>query len=124
MLAVNLQYYSLSEAQFAHFIGRCRINNLLPDKAEIPELMITDSQVSSAVKGYYSDPDFSCRNGEIGLWNLYNLITDANKSSYIDGFLDRGVNAQQISDELIRGLESNQSWFLKDISASAVINEG
>ncbi len=57
--------------------------NHLPDKAEIPELMITDSQISSVVKGYYSDPDFSCRNGEIGLWNLYNLITDANKSSYI-----------------------------------------
>ncbi|MBK9721144.1 MAG: DUF3871 family protein [Saprospiraceae bacterium] len=55
---------------------------------------------------------------------MYNLIIDANKSSYIDGFLDRGVNAQQISDELIRGLESNQSWFLKDISASAAINKG
>lgn len=108
----NLGNYSLSEAQFAHFIGRCRMYNHLPDKAEIPELMITDSQISSVVKGYYNDPDFSCKSGEIGLWNLYNLITDANKSSYIDGFLDRGVNAQQISDELISGLENDQSWFL------------
>lgn len=108
----NLGNYSLSEAQFAHFIGRCRMYQHLPYKAEIPELMITDSQVSSVVRGYYSDPDFSCKNGKIGLWNLYNLITGANKSSYIDGFLDRGVNAHQISDELINGLKGNQSWFL------------
>jgi hypothetical protein len=107
-----LDNYSLTEPQFAHFIGRCRMYQHLPDKAEIPELMITDSQISSVVKGYYSDPYFSSTGGEIGLWNLYNLITDSNKSSYIDGFLDRGVNAEQISNELIRGLERNQSWFL------------
>lgn len=108
----NLGNYSLTKAQFAHFIGRCRMYQHLPDKADIPELMITDSQISSVVKGYYTDTHFSSPGEGIGLWDLYNLITDANKSSYIDGFLDRGVNAHVISDELIRGLESNQSWFL------------
>jgi hypothetical protein len=52
------------------------------------------------------------QDSKISLWNLYKLITDANKSFYIDGFLDRGVNAQKISNELILGLERNQSWFL------------
>ncbi|MBK6571032.1 MAG: DUF3871 family protein [Saprospiraceae bacterium] len=81
-------------------------------KEEIPEILITDSQLSSVTKGYYSDPHFSNNQGNISLWNLYNLLTEANKSSYIDGFLDRGVNAQRISNELIHGLESNQSWFI------------
>ena len=108
----SLEDYSLSEDQFARFIGRCRMYNHLPDKQGIPELSITDSQITNVVKGYYSDSTFSQNQGNISLWSLYNLLTEANKSSYIDGFLDRGVNAQQISDELIHGLESNQSWFL------------
>lgn len=30
---------------------------------------------------------FAVSNGEINLWNVYNLFTQANKSSYIDTFL-------------------------------------
>lgn len=108
----SLSNYSLTEGQFAHFLGKCRMYQHHLYKEEIPEILITDSQLSSVTKGYYSDPHFSNNQGNISLWNLYNLLTEANKSSYIDGFLDRGVNAQRISNELIHGLESNQSWFL------------
>ena len=31
----------------------------------------------------------SKQDGSISLWNLYNLLTEANKSSYVDTFLDR-----------------------------------
>lgn len=34
-----------------------------------------------------------CRNanGDINVWEFYNLLTGSNKASYIDTFLDRGV---------------------------------
>ncbi len=109
----NLCNYSLSESQFAHFIGRCRMYQHLPDKAQITELMITDSQVNSIVRGYYTDTHFGSKDSEISLWNLYNLITDANKSSYIDGFLDRAANGELIMEELRGTMEYRRhSWYL------------
>ena len=49
------------------------------------------------VKGYYGDPDFkSDQNGNITLWNLYNLMTRANQASYIDTMLDRSVSALEM----------------------------
>lgn len=61
------------------------------DKKGIPNLPISDSQVSMVAKDYYSSESF-CKNdnGDIDLWKLYNLFTGANKSLYIDTFLDRG----------------------------------
>ena len=35
-------------------------------------------------------------NPEIDLWRVYNLFTGANKSSYIDTFLDRSLNATEL----------------------------
>ena len=35
--------------------------------------------------------------GNINLWNVYNLFTQANKSSYIATFLDRNLNAFEFS---------------------------
>jgi len=44
---------------------------------------------------------------------LYNLFTSANKSSYIDQFLDRGVNATSFSHMIGSALESNKEcWFI------------
>ena len=36
----------------------------------------------------------------INLWKLYNLFTGANKMSYIDTFLDRGVGCQSFVNGL------------------------
>jgi len=52
---------------------------------------------------------------EISMWNVYNLLTGANKSSYIDNFLDRSHNASLLADGLNRALygENEYSWFIQ-----------
>ena len=85
----KLTEFSITEQQFANLIGRCRMYNHLPNelKAEIPQLLFGDQQMSTVVKDFYSD-NSNCRDGHgnINLWKLYNLFTGANKSSYIDSF--------------------------------------
>lgn len=114
----DLVDYKLTEKQFAQIIGKSRLYNYLPknEKALLPELLMNDGHISAIAKDYYNDESF-CResNGEINLWNMYNLFTGANKSSYIDTFLDRGVNAFSFAKGISKALSdsySNYSWFL------------
>lgn len=114
----QLGNYELTENQFANLLGRARMYNHLPKdlKREIPELLISDSQVSTITKSYYGDEDFRRDgNGSINLWNLYNLFTHAVKSSYIDSFMDRNLNAFQFSKGIADALDGNghYNWFLK-----------
>jgi hypothetical protein len=106
----------LTESQFAQLLGRARLYNYLPaeKKKNILTISFTDTQVSTVADNYYKDENFA-RNGSesISLWKLYNLFTGANKSSYIDKFLTRGVNAFQLTDHIAEALETGQeSWFL------------
>lgn len=107
----------LTERQFAQLVGRSRLYQYLQAKAkkEISEgLPLMDSQVSTIARDYYSDKSF-CRNsdGNIDLWKLYNLFTGANKSSYIDKFLDRSVGASSFIGGLQNSLlEGSHHWFL------------
>ena len=108
--------YQLTESQFAQIMGRARLHQYLPNdqKKHIPPLLFTDTQMGVVAKDYYQDQSF-CRNetGDINLWRMYNLFTGANKSSYIDSFLDRSVNAFDFTHQLQRGLEGNGSnWYL------------
>lgn len=108
--------YSLSEQQFAQLIGRCRMYNFLPAnlRNDIEPLLLSDTQLGAVVKDYYRDDSF-CRgeDSNINLWKLYNLFTGANKTSYIDTFVDRSVNAFQFVDQLKHGLDNrNSNWFL------------
>jgi len=114
----NLQNYHLSESQFAQIIGKSRLYNYLPkkEKLNLPELLMNDGHISTIAKDYYNDESF-CReeNGDINLWNMFNLFTGANKNSYIDTFLSRGVNAFEFSKGISKALSdgnSNYSWFL------------
>ena len=114
----NLTNYSLSEHQFAQLAGKARLYQHLPKKvkAEIPALDFNDGQFSTVAKDYYQDESF-CRNvnGDINLWKLYNLFTQANKSSYIDTFLERNVNAHEFNQGIVKALSSSNSdyaWFL------------
>ena len=52
---------------------------------------------------------------EISMWKVYNLLTGANKSSYIDNFLDRALNAWQLAEGINKALygESEYSWFVE-----------
>ena len=112
----SLTDYSLSESQFAKVIGKCRMYQHLPSsvKSEIPSLLINDTQINAVCREYYKDPNFcSKQDGSISLWKMYNLLTGAIKSSYIDNFVDRSVNAFNFTCQIKSGLDSNtQNWFL------------
>ncbi|WP_282148617.1 DUF3871 family protein [Algibacter lectus] len=113
----QLSQQSVTEQQFAQLIGRARLYNFLPkeERSLIPELMLNDGQISTVAKDYYLDDSF-CRNenGDINLWNVYNLFTGANKSSYIDSFLSRNVNAFDFTQGLANAIsgDSKHRWFL------------
>jgi hypothetical protein len=112
----KLNEYSLTEQQFANLIGRCRMYNHLPNgtKNSLTPLLLSDTQLGAVVKDFYRDNSF-CRdsNGNINLWKLYNLFTGSNKSSYIDTFLDRSVNAFHFVNDLRDALDKKETnWFL------------
>ncbi|MBL7690602.1 MAG: DUF3871 family protein [Flavipsychrobacter sp.] len=112
----QLPNYELTEKQFAHLVGRARLYRHIPDhmRQTIPDIMFGDSQINSVCRDYYSDNSF-CSNpdGSINLWRLYNLFTGSNKSSYIDAFLDRNVNALQITTVLKEALDKKgECWYL------------
>jgi hypothetical protein len=106
----------ISEHQFAQVIGRMRMYGIMPQtmKKGIPNLLLTDNMINSVVKNYYLDENFS-RNldGSISMWNFYNLLTESNKSSYIDTFLDRSANSLAIAQHLTNSIYHNlNSWYL------------
>lgn len=106
----------ITEFQFAQIVGRARLYQNMPnrEKKDLPVFPLTDSQVNLVVKDYYSDLSF-CRepSGSINLWKLFNLFTGANKLSYIDSFLDRGVECQQFVQGLYASVVENRPhWFL------------
>jgi hypothetical protein len=93
----------ISEKQFAEFIGRCKMLGFMPTKEKdgYPLFRFTDSHLSLVLDGYYKDKYFGRDNdGSINLWKLYNLFTGANKSSYIDKFLDRSINAESVIENM------------------------
>lgn len=106
----------LTETQFAQVVGRMRLYQALPNNVtrRIPKLIITDSQINNVCRGYYHNEDFGGQDGAISMWNFHNLLTESNKSSYIDSYLQRAVNATEISVGLNNALhgDANYQWFL------------
>lgn len=112
----RLSELHITEKQFAQLIGKAKMYQYLPNemKNSISPLLLGDAQLNAVVKDYYRDTSF-CRseNGGISLWNLYNLITGATKSSYIDSFLDRNVNAYHFVENVRWAIENqSHNWFL------------
>jgi len=112
----SLAFESITEQQFANLIGRCRMYQYLPnkEKQKIPALLMGENQMGAVVRDYYKDGSFSRNDdGTINLWKLYNLLTGSNKSTYIDNFLDRSVNAYNFTEQIRWALEGrNESWYL------------
>lgn len=108
----------LTEHQFAQFLGKSRLYQHLPveKKKQIPELLITDSQINIVAKSYYTDDNFKVftESKEISMWRVYNLLTSANRSSYIDNFLERSLNVAQLTDGINKALygDDEYSWFI------------
>lgn len=106
----------LSEHQFAQAIGKMRLYQCLPQgyQKSVPRLLITDTQINSVAKAYFQDVNFRCSDNELSMWKFYNLLTGANKSSYIDSFLDRAYNATEIATGINAALhgDGRYSWFI------------
>ncbi len=112
----NLLHYSLTEHEFATLIGKAKLYQYLPlaQKKQIQPLSFGDSQIGLIAKEYYQDKSFCCgTDGNINLWNVYNLFTGANKQSYVDTFFERSVNAFEFVESLALSIENKQNnWFL------------
>lgn len=108
--------YKLSETQFAHLIGKFRMFPHLEKNIQktIFPITLNDSQINNIVKDYYHCPNFSCdSDGSINFWNLYNLFTEANKSSYIDCNLERNINAYELINTLAKSIfDETPNWLL------------
>ena len=107
--------YSISETQFAHLIGKIRMYYHMGkenQKLHFP-ILLNDGQINNVVRDYFECPNFKKNNdGSISLWNLYNLFTEANKSSYIDNNLERNVNVYAFIKNLAKTINSsNNDWY-------------
>ncbi len=115
-LLQTLTQIRLSETQFAQIIGRMRLYQALPSylQRELPKLLITDSQINNVCRDYYNNPNFGHKNNTITLFDFHNLLTAANKSSYINDYVQRGINATEITVGICKALqgEPEYSWFL------------
>ena len=106
--------YSLTENQFAHLIGKMKLFPYLSkeEKQTLFPLAMNDSQLNTIVKDYHIDTHFcKSENNTINFWNIYNLFTEANKSTYIDNHLERNVNAYAFINYLINSIEKEESNF-------------
>lgn len=109
----------MTEHQFAQFLGKCRLYQYLPNeqKRMLPQMLMTDTQIGIVAKSFYHDDNFSLPDNqrEISMWNVYNLLTGANKTSYIDNFLDRAYNVTQLTEGLNKALygDSEYTWFIQ-----------
>ena len=114
----TFRMHNLTEQQFAQMIGKSKLYQCLPPKErkQFPNLELTDSHINIIAKNYYRDEAFSRNSNKlINLWNVYNLFTGANKSSYIDTFLNRSVNATDFISGISDALNGNNnySWFIE-----------
>lgn len=104
--------YSLSEIQFAHLIGKMKLFAYLSkdEKQGLFPLLISDSQLNIVVKDYHLDSNFcKSKDNKINFWCLYNLFTEANKSTYIDSNLERNVNAYEFINYLLNSIEMQEN---------------
>jgi len=107
----------IDQSEFAKFIGKSRLYRYLPEKQKqyVTPLYFGDQQMGAVAKDYFSDENFCAieGSGKINLWRLYNLLTGVNKSTYIDQFLDRAINAQEIVLEIAKHKSGEKnSWYL------------
>ena len=115
----SFQNYSLTESQFAQFLGKSRLYQCLPNgsRKQFPQFLMTDTQINLVARSYYHDEAFGVsRVGEnLDMWKIYNLLTTANKSSYIDNFSERALNVTHISEGITKALNGDEQyrWFIE-----------
>ncbi|MFT7034805.1 MAG: hypothetical protein ACJA2S_003323 [Cyclobacteriaceae bacterium] len=112
----RMSKFNFNESQFGKLTGKMRMYTHLNKQEKVGKLtlLMNDNQIGTVVKNYYQDANFSrSQNGDINLWDFYNLMTDANKSSYIDSNLERNANAFEFVTGLADSLQNRtENWFL------------
>ena len=107
---------TMSEHQFCQILGKMRLYQCLPTSMQkrLPRMLLTDTQINSVAKSYIHDDNFCGKGGELNMWKFYNLLTGANKSSYIDSFLDRSLNATEMAIGINNALHGDETykWFI------------
>ena len=97
----TMQERFLTEHQFAQLIGKTRLYQYLPtaERKALPAMEFTDCHINAVAKAYYAGENLS----------------GANKSSDIDTFLDRSLNATELIAGIGRTLEGDTeySWFVE-----------
>ena len=81
----------------------------------MPQLLITDSQINSVCRDFYRSEHFGMKDNAISLFDFHNLLTESNKSSYVDTYLHRAVNATEVSvglNNVMQGIDDRYAWFL------------
>ena len=107
----------LTETQFAQVVGRMRMFQALPSAQQkrMAQLLITDSQINSVCRDFYRSEHFGMKDNAISLFDFHNLLTESNKSSYVDTYLHRAVNATEVSvglNNVMQGIDNKYAWFL------------
>ena len=107
---------SMTEHQFCQILGKMRLYQCLPSSRQrtLPRMLLTDTQINAVAKSYITDEYFGGMGGELNMWKFYNLLTGANKSSYIDSYLDRSLNATEMTCGIAAALHGDEhyKWFI------------
>ena len=106
----------MNEHRFATLLGKMRLYQCLPQgyQKRLPRMLLTDTQINSVAKAYINDENFGSFGNQLNMWKFYNLLTGANKSSYIDSFLDRSLNATEMAVGINSALHGDEryKWFI------------
>ena len=110
--------HKINENLLAILVGRLKMYSHLSkhQKKHIPDIMFNDGQLNQFVNAIYHDPNFKMSgSGSTTLWRLYNNATEAVKSSYIDGFLNKNQQAFSFFEglaEVLEGRSNKYDWYL------------
>lgn len=112
---------TMTTEDFTHVIVRMRLYEALPmakrNQLGLPAITLGDQALNSATRGFVANKDFGCReDGTITMWSFLNLLTEANKASYIDRFLAREVNAMDTAIGIcnaLNGADTPYQWFIR-----------
>ena len=107
---------NMNQHTFCQILGKARLYQCLSTNAQkrLPRMLLTDSQINTVAKSYITDENFGTNGAELNMWQFYNLLTGANKSSYIDSFLDRSLNASELALGINAALHGDEKykWFI------------
>ncbi len=111
----------ISAENFCQIIGRMRLYEALStaqrNQLGLPQITLGDQALNSATRGFVNNKDFHAnQDGSLSMWAFLNLLTEANKASYIDRFLGRQVNAMDTAlgiCDALNGADNPYQWFIR-----------